>query len=119
MSSERRHAELSIDNPTLMQAKEALNACMKIAVAQAIEKGSMEGSATLKISFKIEACADKDTGQQFYQPEIDFKAGYSIPMKDSIDGKIIDACRMIARRDGKLCLIGNQISMAELMDEEE
>ena len=89
MSSERRHAELSIDNPTLMQAKDALNDCMKIAVEQAIKKGSMEGSATLKISFKIEACVDKDTGQEFYQPEIDFKAGYSIPMKDSIDGKIM------------------------------
>ena len=46
--------ELSIDNPVLMGAKASLDTCLKAMVSKAVSTGSMEGTATLKISMEIE-----------------------------------------------------------------
>ena len=110
--------ELGIDHPILKGAKQAFSTCMKIALQKAIETGSMEGSATVKISFEIYKKSDEGTGEIKMQPDIKFKAGYSVPMKDSIDGSIVEESE-IRVRDGDFILINNQISMEELLEDEE
>ena len=54
--------ELSIDHSMLYGAKAGFDTCLKMAMAKAISTGSMEGSASLKISFELFKSLDKDTG---------------------------------------------------------
>ena len=92
---------------------------MKMAVNRAIQTGSMEGSATLKVGFKLEKGIDADTGEIHMTPSIQFKAGYTVPMKDSIDGEIIEASRIFKGPEGEWLLVNNQITMDELLAEED
>ena len=107
--------ELSIDHQMLKAAKIGFDACLKAMVAKAISTGSMEGSATLKVNFEITEETDKDTGEIYKQPEIRFKATYSVPLKQGCEGTIIEKSRIIQGRDGAWMLVNNQISMDELM----
>ena len=52
-------------------------------------------------------------------PEIKFKAGYSVPMKDGIDGTIIEKSRIMQGNDGQLMLVNDQVSMDELLAEDD
>ena len=107
--------ELSIDHPMLTIAKISFDMCLKQMIDKAIETGSMEGTATLKISFDISEETDKDTGEVFKQPSISYKVNYNVPMKYGTDGEIIEKSRLIDKRDGGWMLVGNQISMDELL----
>ena len=109
--------ELSIDHPTMTIAKISFDTCLKQMVAKAIETGSMEGSATLKISFDISDETDKETGEVYKMPKIGYKANYSVPMKYGTDGKIVENSRLIEKRDGGWMLASNQITMDELLKE--
>ena len=115
----KKQFDLSIDHKMLEGAKGAFDTCMKIAVAKAIATGSNEGSATLRVHFDIHQGMDSETGETFMLPEIKYKAGFSVPMKDAIDGKIIEASRLIRKKDGSFSLVNEQISMDELMDDDE
>ena len=118
MEEKKQRIDLGLDNPILLAAKQAMNSCMKLAVQRALSTGSMEGSASLKISFELEEAIDKDTGETYISPKIDYKSSYSVPLKDSIDGTVIDICRILPGNDGKYLLINNQISMDELLEED-
>lgn len=109
--------DLSIDHRILIGAKQSFDTCLRIAIERAIKTGSMEGSATLKVSFELEEDVDKDTGEAFIRPKIDFKSAYSVPLKDSIDGSVLDMCRIIPGSDGIYQLVTNQISMDEILEE--
>lgn len=109
--------ELSIDHPMLNIAKIGFDMCLKRMVARAIETGSMEGTATLKVSFDISEETDKETGEVFKQPQISYKVNFSVPMKYGTDGKIIEKSRLVDKREGGWILVGNQISMDELLKE--
>ena len=110
---------MSIDHKMLEGAKGAFDTCLGIAVAKAIGTGSNEGSVTLRVSFDILHGVDSATGETFIMPEIKYKAGYSVPMKDGIDGKVIESSRLIEKRGGGFCLVNDQISMDELMEDDE
>lgn len=112
-----KNVELSIDNPMLKMAKDGFNACLKAMVVKAISTGSMEGTASLKISFEIMDVIEKETGEVGKMPEIKFKAGYSVPIKNGCDGKINEDSRIIQNHEGGYNLIAGQISMDELMEE--
>ena len=112
-----KNVELSIDNPMLKMAKEGFNACLKAMVMKAISTGSMEGTASLKISFEIMDVIEKETGEVGKMPEIKFKASYSVPIKNGCDGKISEESRIIPNREGGYNLIAGQISLDELMEE--
>ena len=109
--------ELSIDHPMLTIAKISFNMCLKQMIDKAIETGSMEGTATLKVSFDISEETDKETGEVFKQPQISYNANFSVPMKLGTSGKIVERSRLIDKRDGGWMLVGNQISMDELLKE--
>lgn len=119
MKEPKNRIDLSLDNPILTAAKQAMNTCMRFAVQRAVSTGSMEGKATLSIKFELEDSIDHETGETYISPKIDFKSGYSVPLKDGIDGTVMDTCRIIPRADGQLCLINGQISMDEIMAEDE
>ncbi len=110
--------ELSIDHPMLKTAKEGFNACMKAMVAKAISTGSMEGTASLKISFEILEAVDSDTGEAQKMPEIKFKAGYAVPIKNGCEGKITEESRILPGREGGYLLVNGQIRMDEIMEGE-
>lgn len=114
-----RRFEISIDNAALKDAKKAMDTCMQIATRRAINTGSYECSATLKVVFKLEETMDVDTGETYISPKIDYRSNYCVPLKDSIDGKVIDICRLIQDGGGGYQLINGQISMDELMEDEE
>lgn len=116
MEEKRKRIDLGLDNPVMTSAKQAMNEIMKLAVARAIGTGSMEGKATLTVRFELEDDFDKKTGEPFIRPKIDFKSMYAVPLKDSIDGKIMDPCRIIQNGE-RFCMISNQISMDEIMEE--
>ena len=109
--------EISIDHAMLAGAKGSLNACLREAVGRAIKTGSMEGSANVKISFELYKGTDPDTGENFIFPEIKFKAGYSVPMKGSLDGNVVEKGRIQPTQDGWI-LVNEQVSMDELMEEQ-
>lgn len=115
----KKRFDISIDNKMLEGAKSAFDTCMKIAVKKAIMTGSYEGSATLRVSFKILKGLDMVTGETFEMPDIKYKAGFTVPIKDGVDGKVMEQSRLIPGRDGEYSLVNEQISMEEIMEEDE
>lgn len=114
---ENRRADICIDHPVLKLAKEAFNECLKMAIARAVDTGSMEGCATLKVAFEIDMAEDEN-GEVFKAPGFAYKAGYSVPMKNSIDGKIIETSRLYERKDGYgFMLVNDQVTMDELLED--
>ena len=113
----REPFELSIDNPVLMSAKASLDSCLKMMVSKAVSTGSMEGTATLKISMEILDVLNEETKEWEKKPSIKFKVGWSVPIKNSAEGKLMDICdgQLVRNPEGNWCLINNQVSMDELM----
>lgn len=114
----KQQFDISIDHAMMTGAKQAFDTCMRQAVAKAIGTGSYEGSATLRISFDIVQSMDKDTGEVKQIPIFKYKAGYSVPMKESMDATIPEASILMKSPEGWM-LVNGQISMDELMAEEE
>ena len=111
--------EISIDHAMMIGAKAAFDTCLRAAVTKAIGTGSYEGSATLRLSFEIVNAMDKDTGEMRLMPVMKYKAGYSVPMKDSMDATIPESSHLIWKGDEGYLLINGQISMDELMGGED
>ena len=115
----KKRFELSLDHPVLAQAKLVMDNCMNDMVSKAIETGSMEGTATLKISMEIEDELDKQTGEIIKKPTIKFKVGWAVPIKRSAEGKLITDSHLARDNDGEWMLVSNQVSIDELMDDGE
>ena len=115
----KKQFELSINHPVLEGARQGFDACLKTAIGRAIQTGSMEGSAAVKVSFEIDKVVNPDTGEWEMAPNIKYKATYSVPMKDSIDGDVLDNSRLFPASEGGYMLVNNQVSMDELMAEEQ
>lgn len=113
----RQQFEISIDHAMMAGAKSAFDTCLKRAISKAIETGSDEGSATLRIGFEIMTVMDSDTGETKRMPLLKYKAGYSVPMKESVDATIAESSRLIQGEDGGLLLVNGQVSMDELLAE--
>lgn len=113
-----RQFEIGIDHPMLNSAKEAFDTCMNRAMVKAIDTGSDEGSATLRIAFEIMTVMDNDTGETKRMPLLKYKAGYSVPMKESVDATIAENSRLIQGADGGLLMVNGQVSMDELLEAE-
>ena len=114
----KQQFEISIDHTMMKGAKAAFDTCLRWAVAKAIGTGSDEGSATLRISFDVQQVMDKDTGELVKSPVFKYKAGYSVPMKESLEATIAENSTLVESQDGWK-LINGQVSMDELMTEEE
>ena len=110
--------EVSINNPILKGARQGFDTCLKLAIARAIKTGSNEGSATLKVSFEFESVEDKETREISIAPEFKYKAGYAVPIKDSIDGEVIEISRIVPKEDGDFMLVNGQITMDEMLEDE-
>ena len=117
--SKKQQFEISIDHAMMIGAKAAFDTCLRSAIAKAIGTGSDEGSATLKISFEIFSTVDKDTGEYNRMPAMKYKAGYSVPMKESLDATIVEESKLIPDAEIGYMLVNGQISMDELMAEDE
>ena len=113
----KTHFDISIDHAMMIGAKAAFDTCLRAAVNRAIATGSDEGSATLKISFEIFTSVDQETGELNRLPVLKYKAGYTVPMKESMDATIAESSRIVEGDEGFL-LVNGQISMDELMAEE-
>ena len=116
--SKKKQFDLSIDHPMMAGAKTAFNTCLQTAVTKAISSGSDEGSATLRISFDIATGMDNETGEVKHLPVFKYKAGYSVPMKESMDATIAESSRLTVGKDGWM-LINGQVSMDELLAEDD
>ena len=114
----KKQFDISIDHPMMIAAKAAFDTCMRMAVGKAIGTGSDEGSATLRISFEIVTAMDNETGELKRLPVFKYKAGYSVQMKESMDATIAMSSRLI-EKDGSWKLVNGQVSMDELMEDEE
>ncbi len=112
----REPFELSIDNKILEGAKFGLDACLKAMVNKAISNGSMEGKASLTISMEIEEGMVEQTGEIVKNPVIKYKAGWSVPIKESEEGKLPGSHQLVRNPDGEWCLINNQVTVEELME---
>ena len=112
----KKQFDLSIDHAMLKMAKMAFDECLKQMVNRAIATRSMEGKATLTIAMEIEDAEDKDTGEIIREPRIKFKAGFAVPLKESIDGKIAEHSRLERDPEGNWQMINSQIRMDELLE---
>ena len=110
--------DIGIDHPMISEAKAALDQCMQLAVARAIETGSNEGSAALRISFTITTVMDEDSGELQRLPEWKYKAGFNVPMKESVEATIRESSKLV-ERGGSWKLMNGQIHMDELLTEDE
>ena len=115
----KQQFEISIDHAMMIGAKAAFDTCLGAAIRKAIVTGSDEGSATLKVSFEIFSTIDESTGELRRMPVLKYKAGYSVPMKESMDATIPESSRLIESQNGGFLLVNGQISMDELMAEDE
>lgn len=113
----KRQFDLSIDHAMLKAPKLAFDECLKRAIAKAISTGSYEGSASLKISFEIFQVTDSATGEMMQKPILKYKAGYTVPQKEGIDGTIAEESRLELAGD-EWKLINSQILIDELMEGE-
>ena len=111
----KKQFEIGIDHELFRGAKAAFNTCMRAAIAKAISTGSYEGSATLKINFEIYKTLNQDTGEYEERPEMKYKAGYSVPMKESAEATIVEKSQLHRTEEG-YALITGQISMDEIME---
>ena len=116
--SKKQQFEISIDHAMMIGAKAAFDTCLRMAVAKAIGTGSDEGSATLRISFDILTAMDNETGEVKRLPVFKYKAGYSVPMKESMDATIAESSRLMEGKDGWK-LVNGQVSMDELLAEDD
>ena len=116
--SKKQQFEISIDHAMMIGAKAAFDTCLRAAVAKAIGTGSDEGSATLKISFEIFSSLNTETAEYRRTPVFKYKAGYSVPIKDSMDATIAESSWLIPDNDVGLMLVNGQVSMDELLEEE-
>ena len=113
----KQQFEISIDHPMMIGAKAAFDTCLRAAIAKAISTGSDEGNATLRISFEVITAMDQESGEIKRLPVFKYKAGYSVPMKESMDATIAENSRL--KHDGENWLLVNgQISIDEMMDAE-
>ena len=117
--SKKQQFEISIDHAMMIGAKAAFDTCLRMAIKKAIETGSDEGSATLKVSFEIFSTVDQDTGEIRRLPVLKYKAGYTVPMKECMDATIPESSRLIQKQDGGYLLVNGQVSMDELLAEDE
>ena len=111
--------EISIDHAMMIGAKAAFDTCLRAAISKAISTGSDEGSATLRISFEVLTAMDQETGEIRRMPEFKYKAGYSVPMKESMDATIAEISRLVHDDEIGYMLVNGQVSMDELLAEEE
>lgn len=111
--------DIGLNHPLLIPARRAFNECLKIAVRKAITTKSYEGSASLKVSFEISEVMNVETKEIEKVPAFKFKAGYSVPMKDSIEGKVIDRATLQMDDGFGWILVNDQISMDELIGNKE
>ena len=114
----KQQFEISIDHAMMIGAKAAFDTCLRQAVARAIGTGSDEGSATLRISFEIVTAIDDETAEVKRLPIFKYKAGYSVPMKDSMEATIAESSRLQESKDGWK-LVNGQVSMDELLAEDD
>lgn len=117
--SKKQQFEISIDHAMMIGAKAAFDTCLRAAVAKAIGTGSDEGSATLKISFEIFSSLDTETAEYKRTPVFKYKAGYTVPMKESMDATIAERSRLYPDDDVGFILVNGQVSMDELLAEDE
>ena len=110
--------QLSIDHPALTGAKACMDTCLKAMVEKAISTGSNEGTATLKISMQIIEVLNEKTKEWEKQPIIKFKVGWAVPIKQSAEGKLPAENMLVRNPEGEWCMIQNQVSMDELMDDD-
>ena len=110
--------DISIDHAMMIGAKAAFDTCLRAAVGKAIATGSDEGSAALRISFEVTTTMDEDSGELRRFPVFKYKAGYSVPMKESMDATIAESSRIVPGGDGYL-LVNGQVSIDELLAEDE
>ena len=115
----KKRFELSLDHPALAGVKIDFEDCLKKLVSKAIGIGSMEGTASLKIHVEIMEAKSEETAEIQMIPVIKYKASWSVPIKDGTEGKIPGGGQLVRSPDGEWCLINNQISMEELMENEE
>ena len=111
----KKQFEIGIDHAMMAGAKQAFDKCLQIAVTRAIATGSDEGSANLRISFEVLTSVNEKTGNMRRIPMFKYKAGYSVPMKESMDATIAENSRLESTKDGWM-LVNEQVSMDELMD---
>ena len=117
--SKKQQFEISIDHAMMIGAKAAFDTCLRAAVAKAIGTGSDEGSATLKISFEIFSSLDTETAEYRRTPVFKYKAGYSVPMKESMDATIAESSRLMPDEESGWLMVNGQVSIDELLAEEE
>ena len=115
----KKQFEIGMDHPALAGAKRGMGVCLKAAIKKALETGSMEGTATLKISFEIFKTTDNETGEIKTKPVIKSKFGYSVPMKQNAELTCTESCRIIQNKDGEYMLVTEQIGIDELLEDEE
>ena len=114
----KKQFESSSDHAMMAGAKQAFDKCLQMAVTRAIATGSDEGSAALKISFSIVTTVDDDAGELRRMPIWKYKAGFNVPMKESMDATIPENSKLIEQAGGWK-LVNGQISMEELLAEDD
>ena len=80
--------QLSIDHPALTAAKVCFDNCLNAMLEKAINTRSNEGTATLKINMDVMEVLNEKTKEWEKRPIIKFKVGWSVPIKESAEGKL-------------------------------
>lgn len=111
--------ELTLDGEIFDEFRVLLNAAIRSTINQAIETRTNGGTITAKIDFKLNGRADEETGEIFYNPEIDPKVSTKLGKKSEFGFKKVGGFVMKADGRGGFIIGSRQVEIADLMAEGE
>lgn len=114
-----RPQRISIESEVLEEFRQNLNTALEIVTCQLARRKLREGTISAKIKIKVQENADKESGEVFFnmelEPDVKMKIGSSDKLECQKQGGII----MQPDNDGRPMIASQQIDMNDLMQESE
>lgn len=112
---------IGILHPAFKGMREQFNGALRVCLQQMKEKGASESSVTLKLNITVDPMKQEVSpeGRMMDEPELKWKIGINIPMKASFTGETKHGQKMLMDDHGNFVLIDPQISIEDVLNEEE
>lgn len=104
---------LSINSTVFAKLLTDMDVGLSMVLRQMLDKGAGSGTLTAKIAIEVTKDVDK-MGREYIEPKFKFKTGINIPLKGSLESQA-PAGLILENRGGEFVILGNQVSMDDLM----
>ena len=109
--------KLTLDSEALANFRVNLDTALNVMIHQMKEKDLREGTATAKLNVLLVPKTDEDTGEVFYQMEIEPQIDIKIAAKAKIECPVKGGIFAKFDKDGAVIVASQQISIDDLEEE--